>query len=127
MEFLAYLVTAAAVVVAGSLWWIYGKERDERTRSRAWLGCSVLGTVSALVLSIPLASLGVMTANHTGGDPARALMLGVSPILIALLVVIVSARGRAGTLPRRGRLLGLLAVATFAIALIVLSYLILSS
>jgi len=127
VEFFAYPIAGLVFLAIARILWTYGKDRAGLTRPRAWLGCSVLGTFAALLLSVSLAFVAAMTANHRSGDGSWAVIASFSPLLIALLVVTVSARGRAGTLPGRPRMFQLLAIALFAVALIVLSYFILSS
>jgi hypothetical protein len=68
-----------------------------------------------------------VTVNHGGGDGTRAVVIAIAPLLIAVLLVALSARGRTGGAPTKRRLLRMLALAAFAVLLILLSYLILSS
>lgn len=131
MQFLAWPIFGFLLLAIAVALWSYGgtRPRGDPARSSSWLGCSVLGTLAALVVSIFLASAGAMTVNSPGGsgDTGRAFAIGFSPLLIALLVVAISARGRAGALPDKRRLLQLLLTTAFAITLIVVSYLILNN
>jgi hypothetical protein len=110
-----------------ALLWVYGKDWHGPARYYAWLGCSILGTIAAVLASVLLAFVAAMIVNHGGGDGARAVVIVVAPLLLALLLVALSARGRAGPAPTRQRLLRMLALAAFAVVLIVLWYLIVSS
>ena len=137
MELLAWPIFAfllLAVAGAVALWsWSYGgtRPRGDVARSSTWLGCSVLGTLAALVFSIFLAEVGT---NHTQDGlfgvvfegTGRVSAIWFSPLLIALLVVAITARGRAGPMPGRRRLLKLLFITGFVLALIAASYLILN-
>jgi hypothetical protein len=131
MEFLAWPIFGFLLLAIAVGLWSYGstRPRGDVARSSSWLGCSVFGTLAALVVSLFLTSLGLMTVNAPGasGDTGRAFAIGLSPLLLALLVVAITARGRAGALPGKRRLLQLLFWAAFAIALIAISYRILSS
>ncbi len=135
MELLAWPIFAFLLLaVAGAVaLWSYGgtRPRGDVARSSTWLGCSVLGTLAALVFSIFLAEVGT---NHTQDGlfgvvfegTGRVSAIWFSPLLIALLVVAITARGRAGPMPGRRRLLKLLFITGFVLALIAASYLILN-
>ena len=128
MESLAWPIFAFLLLAVAVALWSYGgtRPRGDVARSNTWLGCSVLGTLATLVFSIFLAGVGAMRTLAVPGDTGRAVAIGFSPLLLALLVVAVTARGRAGPMPGKRRLLKLLVAAAFAVVLIAVSYLILS-
>ncbi len=131
MEILAWPIVALLLLAVAIALWSYGGTRPQGdvARSGSWLGCSVLGTIAALVFSIFLVGVGAMgdAPRDKGDSTGRVLAIGFSPLLIALLVVAVTARGRAGPMPGTRRLLKLLAITVFVLALIAVSYLILNS
>ena len=135
MELLAWPIFAFLLLaVAGAVaLWSYGgtRPRGDVAGSSTWLGCSVLGTLAALVFSIFLAEVGTYhTQDGLFGvvfeGTGRVSAIWFSPLLIALLVVAITARGRAGPMPGRRRLLKLLFITGFVLALIAASYLILN-
>jgi hypothetical protein len=131
MGILAYPIFAFLLLAVAVALWSYGgtRPRGDVARSGTWLGCSVLGTLAAFVFSIFLAGAAAMSdaPRESGDTTGRAYLFGFSPLLIALLVVAITARGRAGPLPERRRLLKLLLIAAFVVALIAMSYLIVTS
>ncbi len=122
-----YLYAPPVLVALGALLWVYGKDWPRPARSYAWLGCALLATIAAIPATVLVLFVGAMTANHTGGDGVRALVVGFVPLIVVFLVVAVSARGRAGGIPSRERLTRMLALTALAVTLILTSYVILSS
>lgn len=131
MQVLVWPIAAFLVLLVAVILWSYGGARPlgDAARSRTWLGCSVVGTFAALIFSMFLVGVSAMgdAPRDTGDNTGRVFAVGFAPLVIALLVVAITARGRAGAMPGRRRLLTLLLITAFAIALIAVSYAILNS